>query len=845
MLNNDVKAVLQAHGKMLRGESGEELRVDCWFCQPPDTKGHLYFNSVTGQYYCHRCGAKGNLVTLGWAGSNTGETAHSKSCIPTTARADILEAATSFYDEGLTPGAREYLYGRSFADDTIQQFRLGYASGGLREHLARHGCDPDQVKASGLVRDDGRDYFYRRLIIPYIESGRVVTLRGRMWPDGPEQVPKYLSLPGDSVRLFNSDAIRRNPKLLLLCEGELDAMIAVQNGIAAVGVPGAMNFKPEWAEFFSQDTPIAVVFDPDRAGEQGTLKVIEAFGPLVRVVRLPEGLDVNDYFKTHSREDFDLFVQQAQDPIRYLLSRIPPTADKTELPRLLEPVVSALAKMDKATTEAYLSHEIKPRFQLKREEIDGYRQLIKRHREAEVASVRPPTAESDGKRIPAARFDGLVDLVEHEGRPAFLLSDGTKLWVQSEVELDGRYCVPPGKANIPWPLVDSEEALRLWQIEQELPISERDAALYDDLRAYHKSISELPSDEYYDLIVAWVLHTYLPERAQYSPIICLFAVPERGKSRTGKGMVHVAFRGVHVESLRDPYIVRMAHDFGATLFFDVKDVWKKAERNGSEDILLHRYERGAMVPRVLYPDRGPYEDIRYYSIFGPTVIATNEPMDRILETRCISINMPTTRRRFETDVTPERGLSLRARLLAFRARHLGVELPDIRKPAEGRLGDILKPLLQILELVRPNRKERFLELVQQLETQRQSDKAETLEAQVLEAMFRLRDKIQRGVLANQAVTEELNRNRPETYRLSPHRVASRLRALGFSKAKTETGASGIVWDEELVDRLMGQYGLRETSGSSGRPGSSGFSIDDPDETDVPDVCCAETGRVST
>ena len=81
-------------------------------------------------------------------------------------------------------------------------------------------------------------------------------------------------------------------------------------------------------------------------------------------------------------------------------------------------------------------------------------------------------------------------------------------------------------------------------------------------------LAELPGDEYYDLVAAWVFHTYLLEPVQYSPIICLFAVPERGKSRTGKGMINVAYRGVHVESLIDASLVRVANNLNASIFFN-------------------------------------------------------------------------------------------------------------------------------------------------------------------------------------------------------------------------------------------------------------------------------------
>ena len=100
-----------------------------------------------------------------------------------------------------------------------------------------------------------------------------------------------------------------------------------------------------------------------------------------------------------------------------------------------------------------------------------------------------------------------------------------------------------------------------------------------------------------------------------------------------------------------------------------------------------------MVPRVIYPEKGPYLDTVYFSIFGPTIIATNENIHRILESRAVHINLLEARRRFENDVIPEQSLELKERLTAFRARHLGDTLPELLKPVPGRLGDIIKPLL--------------------------------------------------------------------------------------------------------------------------------------------------------
>lgn len=723
---------------------------------------------------------------------------------------DILTETARFYHQGLTREVQDYLTKeRGFTEETISRFQIGYANGKLREHLideCKFSLDLC-LKAGVLKKAEGdsvRDYFYHHIIFPNLKRARVVHISGRRL-DG--QKPKYLHLPGEIHYLLNEDALLN--KEVIITEGAPDCLSAVQSGYPAVATLGASNFKTEYLPRFSRCEMIYLSLDGDEAGKEGALKIGGLIGDRARIVQLPGGLDLNDYLKDHTREDFDSLVASAMPILKYELSFIPPDTDKTDLPKRLEPILKKLAGMEKAKAEAYLRYEIKPRFELRNEDIDGYRDLVNKYRRGEVEANSIQTSHPDAEPVYTALFDGLVDLVEDNGSPAFLVKEGDKLSILAEVEKEGVLYIPPPIEQIPWLLPRGAEVLKLYELQAMLSPRESDGALYDDLMAYHKAISELPGDEYYDLLVAWDLHTYLLEAVQYSPIICLFAVPERGKSRTGKGMIHVAYRGIHVESLRDAYLVRVARDLQASLFFDVKDIWKKAEKNGSEDILLHRFEKGANVPRVLYPDRGAHRDIVYYTIFGPTIIGTNEAVDKILETRAASINMPESERKFENDVEPGSSLPLKERLIVFRATHLGETLPDILKPAHGRLGDILKPLQQVIRLVKPEREPSFLKLVAEFQADRQVEKADSLEAQILIAISMRKDKVDRGTLPIKEITDTLNEDRPEKYRVSYQAVGRRLKAMGLQKVRVGDNA-GIRWDDRKINRLMESYGLRGT-----------------------------------
>jgi hypothetical protein len=254
----------------------------------------------------------------------------------------------------------------------------------------------------------------------------------------------------------------------------------------------------------------------------------------------------------------------------------------------------------------------------------------------------------------------------------------------------------------------------------------------------------------------------------------------------------------------------MGTRYHSSIFFDVMDVWNKTRKSGSEDILLHRFERGLKVPRVAYPERGPFLDTIFYEVFGPTIIATNVPTNAILDSRGIQINMPQTSKRFEDDVTEAMTMPYKERLVAFRAKHLGNPLPEAKKPVSGRLGDILRPLLQIIRLVKPSQEPDFMRLISEIQNQRRIEKAESLEAQVLLSILRLKDKVQRGVLPVQAITDELNQGKAEKYQFSAKRISGVLKSLGLSTpGTTSTGAAGMIWNEAVMDKLLTTYSIKQ------------------------------------
>lgn len=164
--------------------------------------------------------------------------------------------------------AAEYLKGRGFDRATADRHRLGYMQDAHPGFETGHG----------------------RLVIPNIcAAGHVVGVKFRALDD--ETEPKYTGPPMPS-RLFNLAALNTPSTLIVLTEGELDAVSLTQLGLPAVGIPGAKAWKPHHYRVFESYERVVLVQDDDQAGNDLAKKLLSTDLP-VTVVR-PAGVkDVN------------------------------------------------------------------------------------------------------------------------------------------------------------------------------------------------------------------------------------------------------------------------------------------------------------------------------------------------------------------------------------------------------------------------------------------------------------------------------------------------------------------------------------------------------------------------
>lgn len=416
------------------------------------------------------------------------------------------------------------------------------------------------------------------------------------------------------------------------------------------------------------------------------------------------------------------------------------------------------------------------------------------------------TGKAEGRlTVYSAHFPGLVDLViDDTGGVAYLIKNNGELQVETTWEIKGVLYSPPEKIYLPFEL-PSAKAVINWHE------SDNDQMLFRDVIAYLRRFSYLTKEQLL-IIACKVFLTHIQDHPDiyYLPMLLFYAVPERGKTRTGKAIIFISYRGIHIVDLREANLFRFSQDLKATLFIDIMDLWKKAEKNGAEDILLLRYEKGAKATRVIYPEKGAFKDMVSYNVYGATIIASNQPVHKILDSRCLLNIMPNKPGDYENP-TPEKAQELKERLTAWRARVMDISLPEIEHIQElnGRLWDISRPLLQVCKLVNPQGYDELKKALIEIAGQRIEDKKASIEGQIISILYELspeEENIPDWIIKTHEVLDSLNRNRPEVHKLSPQYLGKKLSAMGIKTRKVH-GYSEVVLKRIEFNTLLMQYGI--------------------------------------
>ena len=174
----------------------------------------------------------------------------------------------------------------------------------IRQYLNQRGI-PDAVVDARQLGWNGS-----RITIPVFDrEGELQFFKLARDPED-NAGPKMMATRGARAELYGWAEVLKNPRQIVICEGEFDRLVLEAHGFAAVtSTAGAGVFRPEWAREFHDISEVYICYDNDRAGSDGAERVAQLI-PHARIVTLPDEVgpsgDVTDYFVRlgHTREDF-------------------------------------------------------------------------------------------------------------------------------------------------------------------------------------------------------------------------------------------------------------------------------------------------------------------------------------------------------------------------------------------------------------------------------------------------------------------------------------------------------------------------------------------------------------
>ncbi len=202
--------------------------------------------------------------------------------------------------------------------------------------------------------------------------------------------------------------------------------------------------------------------------------------------------------------------------------------------------------------------------------------------------------------------------------------------------------------------------------------------------------------------------------------------------------------------------------------------------------------------------------MQHYDVYGPTIIATNEEVHKILDTRCLSIMMENKPGIYK-NITADDAIELKERLVAWKAMNMNTALPDVDliEQLRGRMWDISKPLLQVCKLVSPLHYNALADALLEVAGYRIEEKKESFEGRIIKAIYDLSpNDTPEWDISTAYVLDKVNDGVNEKYHTTSQGLGRKLRQMGI-KTTRATGRSKILMKRNALELLVSQYGIQK------------------------------------
>jgi hypothetical protein len=321
---------------------------------------------------------------------------------------------------------------------------------------------------------------------------------------------------------------------------------------------------------------------------------------------------------------------------------------------------------------------------------------------------------------------GHFEAIYHKGKPAFLTTNKDTYKILPEVSLEGTAFLPKEINEYPYQPygpyegeVPSREQL-FWKVRDEFN-------LFLDLDSIWK-----------DYLAACVLLSYQQEKIRTVPYPFFIGDNESGKTVAQNILGWLCYRPLSGVSIPVADLYGYLDDGdspGVIIEDEVQGIYKDIEKS---KILKAGYKHGAVVPRTIITQNK--RSIKYFRVFCLKIFAAEElPRVKGLLERLVIIPMVEgypTKDWADFDKEDQTRLnSLRNMLLKWRLATKEKEMPEVNLPVKGRLKELWKPVIQMIDGLTVEKDLRVhLELLQK---ERLNEKINTIEGHIVKVVCSL------------------------------------------------------------------------------------------------------------
>ena len=470
-------------------KAGKSYKARCPFHN--EKSPSFFISPDRGGYYCFGCNAKGDIFSfveqfegLDFRGALKILAERAGVKLVHDEKSDgerdrlyrVMELATAYFEEQLakTTDAKEYVKARGINDETVKNFRIGFAPEGWRNlmtYLKGKGFNEAVMEKVGLIKAKDAetsksgvieyyDRFRGRIMFPISDSsGRVIAFSGRILKDvknsDGSSPAKYLNSPDSplfdkSLVLYGLDKAKSEIRRLnytIFVEGQMDLVMSHQAGIKNTVASSGTALSEETANsagiisnlgLVRRLSPnIIIAFDSDSAGRKAALRasgIALSLSMDVKIADIVGGKDPADLVK-EDVEKWRQTLKNAKPVIEFELDNvIREVSDSRKLIKAItDRVLPLVARIDSSSDQSHFISMIADKAKIQADLLwKDLNVVAKRIKEAEITAnpnvaantftspvntiAKARTSSEMGKRVDLIerRLFGLIFLMEKE-----------------------------------------------------------------------------------------------------------------------------------------------------------------------------------------------------------------------------------------------------------------------------------------------------------------------------------------------------------------------------------------------------------------------------------------------